>query len=195
MLYHAFMHVRFTACIGFPVVDDTNDEEVAVLHSPLVHPDLGTVEGFFVAIPKFMHTDILFISVMDIVHWGASVRIRDRECIGPIEERVRLQAFLEEGRTMYGQRLLTEGGLYLGICKDLQFNTKTFVLEWLFPRKWFRWGLAVPVSAVVEVKREAVMLRDQNLMQEIREKTPILRSLEELATPPAAGMSCIDAGL
>jgi uncharacterized protein YrrD len=184
------MHIRFSTCIGLPVVDDSTEEGVGTLASLLIHPDLGTVEGFFVRIPKFLHSETLFVASMDIVHWGTHVRISDGDALGPLEDRVRLQAFVSEGRTVIGQKLLTEGGAYLGICQDVQFNTKTFTLEWLFPKKLLRWGIAVPASAIVEVKPEGVMLRDLAIGAEIGEKAQMLQTLEDLAKAPTASMSC-----
>jgi uncharacterized protein YrrD len=181
------MHVRLSTSIGLPVVDDSTEEPLGTIQSLLVHPDLGTAEGFFVHIPGFLSSHTLFLSSLDILHWGAHVRIADADALSPLEDRVRLQAFLEEGRTVLGQKLLTESGANLGICKDIQFNTKTFVLEWLFPRKFLQWGIAVPVSAIVEVKREAVILRDQAIGAEIQ-KTPVLQTLEELTKAPTAGL-------
>ena len=183
------MHVRYSACHGTHIVDDGTDESVAQLQFPLLHPDLGTVEGFYVKIPHFLRSEVLFLSSVDIIHWGAHIRIRDADVLAPLEDRVRLQALVEEGRTILGQKMLSESGAYLGRCLDIQFNTKTFMLEWLFPRKLFRWGTAMPVSAIVEVKKEAVILRDLNLLQEVEEKAPILRSLEELAKAPTASMA------
>jgi uncharacterized protein YrrD len=183
------VHIRFSTCIGLPVIDDSTEEQVGTLASLLIHPDLGTVEGFFVRIPKFLHSEMLFVSTMDVIHWGTHVRISEAEALGPLEDRVRLQVFVHEGRTIIGQKLLTESGAYLGVCQDVQFNTKTFVLEWLFPRKFLRWGISVPVSAIVEVKREAVVLRDQAIGAEISEKAPVLQTLEDLAKSPTAGMS------
>jgi uncharacterized protein YrrD len=182
------MHVRLSTCIGLPVISDSTEEPFGTIVSLLVHPDLGTVEGFFVRTAGFLTSETLFLSTLDIIHWGTHVRISDGDALSPLEERVRLQAFLEEGRTILGQKLLTESGAYLGVCKDVQFNTKTFVLEWLFPRKLFRWGIALPVSAIVEVKREAVILREQALGTDIREKRPVLQTLEELTKAPTAGM-------
>jgi uncharacterized protein YrrD len=182
------MHVRLSTCIGTPVIDDMTEQAVGTVLSALIHPDLGTIEGFFVRIPHFLHGETLFLSSLDIVHWGTHVRINEAEAISPLEDRVRLQAFVDEGRTILGQRLMTEGGVYLGVCKDIQFNTKTFVLEWLFPRKLFRWGIAVPASAIVEVKKEAVVLREMAIGVELSEKQPVLKTLEELAKAPVSGM-------
>lgn len=182
------MHVRFSTCIGTPVIDDGTEEVLGMIGYPFIHPDLGVLEGFFVDIPRFLHTERLFLAVTDILHWGTHVRITDADVLAPLSERMRLQAFYDEGRTVMGQRMLTESGALLGVCKDIQFDTKTFVLEWLFPRKLFRWGIAVPASAIIEVKSEAVMLRDLAIPREIEEKPPILTQLEELAKVPTAGM-------
>lgn len=150
------MHVRLSMCIGMPVVDDGSDEVLATVTGVFLHPDLGKVEGLFVMTGRGEE----FLVVSDIVHWGRSVVVRDPDVIAPLDERVRLTALWDEARPIVGQRIVTEGGKLLGRCKDVQFETDTFRMEWLFPRKMLRWQRPVPVTAVVEVTVDAVKVRD-----------------------------------
>ncbi len=184
------MHVRLSTCIGTPVLDETTEQSAGTLSSILIHPDQGTIEGIFVTQRQMLHTQTQFVAVTDVLHWGTHIRIRDMDALSDLSERIRLQAFVDEGRTVLGQRLMTVGGVYLGVCKDVQFNTHTFVLEWLFPRLFLRWGIALPVSVIVEVKPDAIIVRET--AAGIEEKTPILQTLEELAKTPTAGMAPFD---
>jgi sporulation protein YlmC with PRC-barrel domain len=150
------MHVRLSMCIGMPVVDDRSDEALATVTGVFLHPDLGKVEGLFVMTARGEE----FLATSDIAHWGRSVVVRDPDAIAPLEELVRLSALWDEARPVVGQRIVTETERFLGRCKDVQFETDTFRMEWLFPRKMLRWQRPVPVTAVVEVTADMVKVRD-----------------------------------
>lgn len=150
------MHVRFTQSRGTAVVDDRSEEMLATVSGIFLHPDKGCVEGFFV---RTVSGD-QFLAVNDIAHWGKMIVVRDADMVSPLEERVRLQALRQEGRTILGQRIVTEGGVTLGRCVDVQFETETFRLEWLFPKRWWKRGRPIPAGAILEVREDAVCVRD-----------------------------------
>ncbi len=154
------MHVRFTTIIGMPVTDDQMEEDVGFIRGILIHPDTAVVEGFFVTVRSFFQQETIFLSSADIMHVGTRIRIRHAHVLSPVDELIRLQPLLDEGRPMLGQHIITESGRVLGRCADIQFETDTFHLEWLFPRQWFRWKSAVPCSAIVQVRPDAIIIRD-----------------------------------
>lgn len=153
------MHVRFSTAEGMPVTAAGGDV-VGTLSSPFIHPDTGCIEGFFVRLPGVFPGEQPFLASQDILHWGTAVHIDDADVLAPLSERIRLSALAAEGRPMLGQPMQTESGARLGTCRDVQFETKTFRVEWLFPRKWWRWRTPVSVTAVLEVKPEAIIVRD-----------------------------------
>ncbi|MDD4318888.1 MAG: PRC-barrel domain-containing protein [Candidatus Peribacteraceae bacterium] len=177
------MRIRFSTARDLPVVD----EDLAVQHGSvadmLVHPDTGKVEGFFVRIPGFFRSEQLFLSSSDIMHWGLRVVIRGPEALGPVEDRVRLQSLLEDGRVLLGQPILTDTGRALGRCADLQFDTVHFMVEWLWPRKLWRWGDPIPLSQVIEVRKDAILVRDPSVPVPEKEdvKPPLIERLPEAA--------------
>ncbi len=178
------MHVRFSTVRGAPVIADSGEETVGTLSGLLLHPDLGTVEGFFVRTRGILRTEELFLSVRDILHWGKSIQIHDAGVLLPLEEHVRLHRLAEEGRTILGQRILTESGTAFGVCRDVQFETKTFRLEWLFPKKWMRWRPGIPVTAIVEVRPDAVIVHDALLEERSGTKRTVLQTLDRIAEAP-----------
>lgn len=154
------MHVRLSTCRGAGVVDRAGDA-IGALSGILVHPDTGKVEGIFVAVPSgMMATEQPFCAVEDIVHWGAMIQISTCDVLGPVEDRIRLAPLLADGRIVLGQPIRTESGRELGTCKDVQFDTEKMRVEWLFPKKFFRWGVALPITDVVEVRKDAVIVRE-----------------------------------
>lgn len=154
------MHVRLTTCRGASVVD-RGGEFLGTLSGVFLHPDTGKVEGIFVAVPAGLTgTEHPFCAFEDIIHWGAVVQISGREALAPIEDRIRLTPVIASGRTVFGQPIRTESGRALGTCKDVQFDTEKMRVEWLFPKKFFRWGVALPVTDVIEVRKDAIIIRD-----------------------------------
>jgi sporulation protein YlmC with PRC-barrel domain len=157
------MHVRFSSCIGTPVLEEGGDTTLGLLSGILIHPDTGKIEGFLVG--------DLFCSSMDIVRWGTRVYLRDANVLAPPEDRIRLQSLLQDPRTVLGQKIRTEAGVKLGRCSDVQFNTDMMHIEWLFPRKFFRWGIALPVSDILEVTAAAIVVRDPIAKERVKQKT------------------------
>jgi hypothetical protein len=186
LLYASAVHVRLTMCIGMPVVDERSDDVLAAVSGVFLHPDLGKVEGLFVRTARGEE----FLAASDIAHWGRSVVVRDQDDIAPLDERVRLSALWDEGRPILGQPMATEAGRALGTCRDVQFETETFRMEWLFPRRWFRWQRPVPASAVVEVRPELVRVREMDVpVEPLPADRAALGALEAIggASTPAQG--------
>lgn len=159
-----------------PVVPENGDVTLGQITGIFIHPDTGCIEGFFVRAGGMFGGGELFLSAMDIRHWGTRVRVLSEDVLSPFEERVRLQDIAGEERPVLGQNIRTKSGTRLGRCRDVQFETKTFRLEWLFPRGWFRWGIPVPASAIIEVRREAVIVRDAFA----GERPTVLKVIDEL---------------
>jgi uncharacterized protein YrrD len=178
------MHIRFTHCRGLPVIEEHSQQVIGTIAEIFIHPDMGKAEGFFVKISHFMHSETLFLSVADITHWGRTVMIRDRDVLAALEEHVRLQQMFDEGRTVLGQKMVTDTGKKLGTCADAQFETKTFRVEWLFPKKMFQWARPVPITSVQEVRPDAIVIRDQATVQEPATGEAVFTPLDPLKTTP-----------
>ena len=158
-------------------------EMLGALSGILIDPDTGRIEGFFVHEKALLSSGDSFLSTVDILHWGARIVVRSRDVLAPVEERIRLRPLLASPRPLLGQRIVTEGGQFLGRCGDVQFSTKDFRIEWLFPRRWWRFGIPIPVSQIIDVRREAVVVRDLVVPTEgeDHESVPILNPLPDAA--------------
>ncbi len=154
------MHLRYSACIGLPVLDETGEISLGSISGILIHPDAGKVEGFLLSGSGSSEQGTPFFSSLDIVRWGTRVYLRHAGAVGPLEERIRLAPLLRDRRTILGQAIRSESGVKLGRCADVQFTTKSMRIEWLFPRTWFRWAVPLPVSQIVEVNDHAIIVRD-----------------------------------
>ncbi len=178
------MHVRFTTLLGMPVTVDQTEEDIGMVTGILIHPDTAVVEGFFVQAPTFWHTGRLFLASADILHLGSRMRIRSEEKLGPVEELIRVSSLLEDGRSILHQRIVTESGMLLGRCADVQLETKTFQVLWLFPRKWFRWQRPVSVATILEVREDDIIVKDPLIpLKESTTTESVFQALDPLATP------------
>ena len=177
------MHVRFSSCIGLPVVEEGDGETIGTISGMLIHPDTGKVEGFFVHRPGLFGSDHSFLSTLDILRWGMRVEVRTEDVLGSLEDHIRLQPLLLDPRPVLGQQMRTERGVVLGRCKDVQFDTKHFLTEWLFPKKFFRWGTPLPLGSVVEVRRDAIIMRDplQKERPTVPEQSALIPQFPEVA--------------
>lgn len=179
------MHVRFSSCRGLPILEDGTQDFCGWVNGIVLHPETGNVEGFTVRGGGGAGGEA-FLLRDDIVRWGKCVWIRSVHAIGPLEDIVRLRSVLSDPRRILGQRIRTESGKKLGVCRDIQFSTATWGLEWIFPRKWWVfWGIPIARKDIVEVTTNAIIVRDPLLPQ--KERSMALQEtvrLEELVEVP-----------
>ncbi len=172
------MHVRFSTLLGMPILEEGDRVPVGSIGGILLNPDKGVVEGFFLEHGLF-GSQSLFLAARDVARiTGTRVHIRSSESLGPVEESVRLAPLTQERRRVLGQKMVTDAGRALGRCTDVQFNTVTFVVEWLFPRRLLRARAPIPVTAIVKVTPESIIIRE-SLQPEIvdEEAAPMLPTL------------------
>ncbi len=182
------MHVRFSSCKGVPVVEEGTGEEVGRISDILIHPDSGKVEGFFIHVPALFASQELFLSTLDILRFGTAVSVRSHDILAPAEDHLRLAPLLEERRPVLGQRMRTEGGKRLGRCADVQLDTSHWHIEWLFPRRFLSWGTPLPLTEIVEVRHDAIVVRDTAISQEISTASRLkpLQETSAMAEPAVA---------
>lgn len=154
------MNVRFSTGIGVSVVPDGERMPVGTISGILIHPEIGSVEGFFVRRQgAFFTGQTMFLSTHGIRRWGTRVHIADEDALCPIGDVLRCQSILESGKVILGQPMVTEDGRSLGRCRDVQFSTPLFQVEWLFPRKWWRWQQPIAFRDIKEVRPDVIVVR------------------------------------
>jgi len=172
--------------MGLPVIEDGGDAVLGLVSGILIHPDTGKVEGFFVH--SVLHSgEPLFVSFLDILRWGTRIYVRSADVLAPSHDRIRLQPLLEDSRTVLGQHIFTESGMSLGRCKDVQFNTESMHIEWIFPRKFFRWGVALSVAEIIEVQLKGIIVKNRLQKESLPKKiSPTTALLSDLSDAPLA---------
>jgi sporulation protein YlmC with PRC-barrel domain len=168
------MHVRFSTLLGWPIRQEDTGEVLGTLTGILLQPDTGVVEGFFVRVKEhFMAAQTLFLSSMDVRRLTNAFMVRGPFVLSPIEDVLRLQELLRDPRSILGQRIRTVSGINVGRCCDVQFDTLHFRIEWIFPKKFFREGLPISITDIVEVQPEAIIVRDPALPVKEKEKEKV----------------------
>ena len=182
------MHLLRSTAIGTEIIDNTNHDIHGRVADLIIDPDRGKLIALLVISPS--SRDLLSLQMDDVISWGNRIHIRDAETIGPVQEVIRLQKYLTSRRRIISQRIYTKSGTYIGKCCDVQFRTDTFDVEWIFPRRFFRKGLALPTSDILEVKESAIIVKDQNPKEEKVEAEKDINEVKlETAVSAAASRS------
>lgn len=178
------MHVRLSSSLGLPIIEKNDDHVLGVISGILINPDSGKIEGFYAKVPGLMLKEDLFFSALDTVKWGTRVSIQDREVLSFASDRVRLKEILEDPRSVLGQKVVYENGKSLGVCKDVQFDTDKMIMTWIFPKKFLRWGMAIPAKEIKEIKNEKIIVRDPKVIKEvIEESIDPVEAFEKITDP------------
>ncbi len=173
------MHVRFSIVRGTPVVDEQTQQTLGTIAGILPHPDTGDVLGFFVSGMGMLHGQQLFLASADILSWGTKVHVKSEDRLAPPQDLIRIAKLLEDPRPILGQKIVTQKAKRtLGTCCDMQFDTRHFQIEWMFPKKFFMEGRPVPASDIIEVTRKAVIVKEP--------LKPRRALADEIAEAPAA---------
>ncbi len=155
------MHVRVSTALGTPVIADQEELLVGSLSYPLIHADSGKIEGFYLQSGSWFMPDNLFVASASITAWGTAVHVRSTEYISPPEDILRIASALDDPRKFLGQRIIVQTtGRYLGRLYDIQFDTKTCMTEWLFPKRFLTLRSPIPASDILEVTPSAIIVRD-----------------------------------
>src|SRR3989338_8257198 len=158
------MHVRFGSCIGMDVMVEGTSDVLGQIAGILINPDTAAIEGFFLYGGQARNQP-LFLAAADIVRFGTAVMVSDSVAVAPAEDRVRLRPLLEGKRPVLGQRIRTEQGRNLGVSRDVQFTTRAMRVEWLFPKRLWRWGVALPATVVVKITPAAIIVQNDAVMR------------------------------
>lgn len=159
------------------VLDEQTQDSVALLTRPLIDPDNGRILGFFVRM--FVGSSgPYFLLTLDILSVGTKVHIRCADKLSPPDELLRLREHLNDSRFFLGQKIRIHGsGVRVGSCADIQFDTRHFQIEWLFPRGLFFSKQPIAVADIVEVTEEAIWVKDplrvrkESMQKEQKERT------------------------
>ena len=174
------MQTRISTCIGAIVVEESSESVLGMLADVLIHPDTGRIEGFYIQVSGGFGSSLLFCRAIDVVRFGTRIYVRSAEVLCDPHEIVRLQPLLEDRRSVLGQPIRTESGQKVGCCKDIQFDTDSMKMGWIFPKRFFRWRRGIAVSDIVEIRSNGIIVRDapRPIVEEVEEHASVFDPLE-----------------
>ena len=165
------MQTRFSTCRGMEVVEENNGKLVGLISNMLIDPDSGKILGFYIFVNSgFFFGGEKFVSSIDVLNIGTRFIIRDVDVICDPNDIIRLQPILKDSRSVLKQRIVSESGRYLGKCADVQFDTKSFIVQWLFPKKLYKWMVSIPVSAILEIKPKMILVKNIDSAKSLAEE-------------------------
>ena len=167
--------------VGAKVLEFDSGDLLALLDLPIVNPDTGVLEAFWVR-PMNLPVSHAVIQVGDIVEFKKNIYIKSENVIADPADIIRLSEILSEGRVFLNARVMNESGKYYGRLADISFDTDTYMLKRIevrktflflaYDRRIFAW------ERILKVLPEKVIIDDRN-----EQKEAIITD----ATEPAAG--------
>ncbi|MCX6734623.1 MAG: PRC-barrel domain-containing protein [Candidatus Peregrinibacteria bacterium] len=165
----------YTKIIGIPVVEDDGLRALTTVKDLVVDPEKGKVLAFVVDAGKN-----LIIMPMDIISWHDVLHINHRDSIIHGDDIFRVQTVQKEGTKIFGNRVETKDGKYLGNVVDYAIDNHLMVLKKLFVSKGFlglvRFDSRVIASKnIIEILPEKIIVKDDigTVKESTKEKIPV----------------------
>jgi sporulation protein YlmC with PRC-barrel domain len=176
------MIVEAGKSLGVKVLDFDSGGVLAVLNWPIVNPDTGILEAFWVK-PLNLALRNAVLQVADIVEFKKNVYIKSEEVMADPADVIRLSEILSEGRPILGALVMNEAGVRYGKVVDLSFSTETYMLKQIVVEKTFL-GIFQASSRIfgwgqiLQITEKGIIVDDSN-----EAKEPSMGDMVE----PAAG--------
>jgi len=152
--------------IGSKVLDFDTGEPLAILNFPIINPDSGAIEAFWVK-PLTLGMANAVVQVGNIVKFKKNIYIKSENVIADPADIIRLSEILSEKRRFINAPVRNEAGDKYGKVVDISFNTDTYMLKQIYVeklvfglipsgRRIFGW------SRIVEVLEDGIIINDSN---------------------------------
>lgn len=145
-------------------------ESLALLSWPIIDPDTGVIEAFWVKpLTLAMRNGIILTS--NILAFKKNVYIRSDEVIVNPAEVIRIASILDDGRQFLNAHVQSEKGRQYGRIYDLCFSTETYVLRQIYCKKFFLGALSYdrrsfPYERILKVLPKKVIIDDDTTKKE-----------------------------
>ncbi len=120
--------------VGSKVLHFDSGEPLAILNLPIINPDTGIIEAFWVK-PFRFGTGNAIIQVGNIVEFKKNIYIKSENVIADPADIIRLSNMLAEERWFINASVRNEDGKQYGKVIDLSFDTKTYMLRQIYVEK------------------------------------------------------------
>ncbi|MDP2642711.1 MAG: PRC-barrel domain-containing protein [Candidatus Peregrinibacteria bacterium] len=154
------MEMFYSNIVGTLVFEDDSPRPVAVIKDLVMDPDRGALIAFVVNQNKG-----LVVSPMDVISFKQVMKINNADNVVEAAEILRVSEVLKSDRPIFGAKVFTKSGEYLGKVFDFSIDAKTYDLNKIFAAKdilgLFRYNsLIIPAKSIVEVKPYKIIVKD-----------------------------------
>jgi len=157
--------------IGSKVLDFDTGEPLAILNFPIVNPDAGVIEAFWVK-PLNIGMANAVVQVGNIVKFKKNIYIKSENVIADPSDIIRLSEMLSEKRRFINAPVRNEAGDGYGKVVDLSFDTETYMVKQIYvektvlgliptDRRIFGW------DRIIEVLEDGIIIDDSSEEKEI----------------------------
>lgn len=165
----------YTKIVGLPVVEDDNVRALTTVKDVVIDPEKGKILAFIVDTNKN-----LIITPMDVISWHDVLHINDRNVIIHGDEILRVQTVQKHDVKVFGNRVETKDGKYLGKVMDYAIDDHSMVLKKLFVAKGIL-GLVrydtriIAAKNILEILPDKIVVKDDlaTVKAESKEKIPV----------------------
>lgn len=148
---------------GSKILQFDTGECLAFLNWPIINPDTGIIEAFWVK-PIHGENDAVLLTT-DILQFKKNLYIKSEKVFCNPAEVIRIAAILDEKREILYAPVQNERGEGYGQVFNISFSTETYVLRQLFTRKRLLGLLPFqpsifPYERVLQVLADKVIIYD-----------------------------------
>ncbi len=159
---------------GAKVVHQDTGETLALLNLPIIDPDTGVIEAFWVKPLTLMENDAV-LTTSNILSFKKNLYIASNNVLAEAADLVRIATILEDGRLILGARVESESGYFYGRVYNLSFSTETYLLKQLHVQRAFLFfgfnRRLFPYDRIVKVLADKIIINDDSRV-EVDEKVP-----------------------
>lgn len=172
----------FTHVLGNSVVRYQDGVHLAKVQDVLINPNSGKIEALFVRTEGILSTRKVLLP-QDIVEWKLNVYVHDDKAFADPNEVVRVEKLIKKNIPIFGNRVETKDGEYLGKVADFGFDTKVMQLLNLYVVKSFMYFFSIerrviPYKEIVEITKDKIIVKKSKKAVKWRRKKVF--SLEDL---------------
>jgi uncharacterized protein YrrD len=165
----------YTKIVGIPVVEDDRLRAITTVKDLIIDPESGKVLAFVVDSNKN-----LIVMPMDVISWHDVLHINHRDSIISGDDVLRIQAVQKEGTNIFGNKVETKNGKYLGKVVDYSIDNHSMILKRIFVAKGFL-GLVrfesrvISSKSILEILPEKIIVKDDlgTVKADAKEKIPV----------------------
>ena len=160
------MIVETNKILGAKVQQEDTGETLALLNLPIIDPDTGVVEAFWVK-PAALAIDDAILQTSNILSFKKNIYIKDVNVIAEPQDVLRIADILEDGRLFTGSVVKNESGKRYGKVNSVSFSTDTYVLKNIYTSRALGLDKRVfPYERVVKVLPGEVIIDDDTTGKE-----------------------------